>query len=175
MGLWTVRVPNTQRLLIEAHGVMAAVRAFWQELYGQRLVDLPSFPPVLGCHMPQVLEGRWAVVQQYSMRELQSALDKADGKAPGPNHLEACFIKALQAPVQWLLVHSYWAILRGTAPPTHWENPEIRLSRKVRNSNKLDDCRPIALGQLDMNLLTSLLIQRAAEVLTRHGVVSDWQ
>ena len=49
------------------------------------------------------------------MQDLQSALDKADGKAPGPNHVEARFIKALPAPVQWLLVHSYRAILRGEA------------------------------------------------------------
>ena len=32
------------------------------------------------------------------MQDLKSALDKADGKALGPNHVEACFIKALQAP-----------------------------------------------------------------------------
>ena len=44
--------------------------------------------------------GAWAQVQQYSIQDLRSALDKADGKAPGPNHVEACFIKALPAPVQ---------------------------------------------------------------------------
>ena len=27
----------------------------------------------------------WAQVQQYSMQDLLSALDKADGKAPGPS------------------------------------------------------------------------------------------
>ena len=34
---------------------------------------------------------------------------------------------------------------------------------------------PIALGQLDMKLLTGPLTQCITEVLTRHGVVSDWQ
>ena len=40
---------------------------------------------------------------------------------------------------------------------------------------RLDDYRPIALGQLDMKLLTGPLTQRITEVLTRHGVVSNWQ
>ena len=98
-GLWNVPVPNTQTLLTEAHDVMFAVRAFWRELYDKRPVDLPGFQAVLSCHVPRVPEGAWTQVQQYSMQDLQSALDKADGKAPGPNHVEARFIMALPAPV----------------------------------------------------------------------------
>ena len=109
------------------------------------------------------------------MHDLRSALDNADGKAPGPNHVEARFIKALPAPVKWLLVHSYWAILRGAPPLMHWRDAHISLSRKVPGSARLDDYRPIALGQLDMKLLTGPLSQRITEVLTGHGVVSDWQ
>ena len=109
------------------------------------------------------------------MQDLQSALDKADGKAPGPNHVKARFIKALPAPVQWLLDHSYRAILRGAPPPMHWRDAHAWLSPKVPGSARLDDYRPIALGQLDMKLLTGPLTQRITEVLTRHGVVSDWQ
>ena len=30
LGLWNVRVLNTQTLLTEAHDVMFAVRAFWR-------------------------------------------------------------------------------------------------------------------------------------------------
>ena len=153
-GLWNVRVPNTQTLLTEAHDVMFAVRAFWRELYDKRPVDLPGFQAVLGRHVPRVPEGAWTQVQQYSMQNLKSALDKADGKAPGPNHVEARFIKALPAPVQWLLVHSYRAILRGAPPPMHWRDAHIWLSPKVPGSARLDDYRPIALGQLDMKLLT---------------------
>ena len=97
-GLWNVRVPNTQTLLTEAHDVMFAVRAFWRELYDKRPVDLPGFQAVLGRHVPGVPDGAWTQVQQYSMQDLQSALEKADGKAPGPNHVEARFIKALPAP-----------------------------------------------------------------------------
>ena len=174
-GLWNVRVPNTQTLLTEAHDVMFAVRAFWRELYDKRPVDLPGFQAVLGRHVPRVPEGAWTQVQQYSMQDLKSALDKADGKAPGPNHVEARFIKALPAPVQWLLVHSYRAILRGAPLPMHWRDAHIWLSPKVPGSARLDDYRPIALGQLDMKLLTGPLTQRITEVLTRHGVVSDWQ
>ena len=174
-GLWNVRVPNTQTLLTEAHDVMFAVRAFWRELYDKRPVDLPGFQAVLGRHVPRVPEGAWTQVQQYSMQDLKSALDKADGKAPGSNHVEARFIKALPAPVQWLLVHSYRAILRGAPPPMHWRDAHIWLSPKVPGSARLDDYRPITLGKLDMKLLTGPLTQRITEVLTRHGVVSDWQ
>ena len=63
-GLWNVRVPSTQTLLMEVHDVMSAVRAFWQELYDKRLVDLPSLQAVLGCHPPRVKEGAGAQVQQ---------------------------------------------------------------------------------------------------------------
>ena len=80
------------------------------------------------------------------MQDLQSALDKADGKAPGPNHVEARFIKALPAPVQWLLVHSYGAILHGAPPPMHSRDAHNWPSPKVLDSARLDDYRPIALG-----------------------------
>ena len=99
-GLWKVRVPNTQTLLTEAHDVMFAVRAFWRGLYDKRAVDLPGFQAVLGRHVPRGSDGAWTQVQQYSIQDLQSALDRADGKAPGPNHVEARFIKALPALVQ---------------------------------------------------------------------------
>ena len=41
---------------------------------------------------------------------------------------------------------------------------------KGLGSSKLDDYRPIALGQLDMKLLTDHLTLRITEVLRRHGV-----
>ena len=124
--------------------------------------------------MPRVPEGAWAQVQ-YSMHDLRSPLEKTDGKAPGPNLVEARFIKALPAPVQWLLVNSYRAILPGAPPPVHWRDTHVWLSPEVPGSARLDDCRPIALGQLGMKLLTGSLTQNITEVLTRHGVVSDWQ
>ena len=175
LGLWNVRVPNTQTFLTEAHDVMFAVRAFWPELYDKRPVDLHGLKAVLGRHVPPVPEGAWAQIQQYSMQDLPSALDKADGKAPGPSNVEARFIKALPAPVQWLLVYSHPALLRGAPPPMHWRDAHIWLSFKVPGSARLDDYQPIALGQLDMKLLTGPLTQRITEVLTRHGPVSDWQ
>ena len=174
-GLWNVRVPKAQTLLTEAHNVMFAVCALRRELYDKRLVDLRGFQAVLSRYVPRVPEGAWTQVQQYSMQDLQSALDRADGKAPGCNHVEARFIKALPAPVQWLLFHSYRAILRGAPPPMHWRDAQIWLSPKVPGSAILDDYRPIALGQLDMKLLTGPLTQRITEVLTRHGAVSNWQ
>ena len=154
---------------------MFAVRAFWRELYDKRPVDHPGFQAVLSRRVPRVPDQAWAQVQQYSMQDLQSALDKADGKAPGTNHVEARFFKALPAPVQWLLVHSYRANLRGAPPPMHWRDAHIWLSPEVPGSAGLDDYRPIALGHPDMKLLTGPLPQHIMEVLTRHGVVSDWQ
>ena len=174
-GLLNVRVPKNQTLLTEVHDVMSAVRAVWRDLYDKRPVDLPGFQAFFGRHGPRVPEGAWAQFQQYSMQDQPSALDKADGKTPGPNHMEARFIKSLLAPVQWLLVHSYLAVLRGAPPPMHWRDAHIWLSPKVPGSAKLDDCRPIALGQLDVKLLTGPLTPRITEVLTRHGVVSDCQ
>ena len=133
-GLWNVRDPNTQTLLTEAYDVMFAVRAFWWELYDKRPVDLPGFQAVLSRNIPRVPYGAWAQVQQYTMQNIQSALDKADGKAPGPNHVEARFIKALPAPVQCPLVNSYRAILRGAPPPMHLRDAHIWLSPKVPGS-----------------------------------------
>ena len=98
-GLWNVRVPNTQTLLTEAHDVMFAIRAFWRELYDKRPVDPPGFQAVLSGHVPRVPDGAWTPVQQNSIQNLQCALDKANGKAPGANDVEARFIKALPAPV----------------------------------------------------------------------------
>ena len=66
----------------------------------------------------------------------------------------------------------HWLI---SPSPMHWRDAHIWLSPKVPGSARLDDYRPIALGQLDMKLLTGALTQRITEVLTRHGVVSDWQ
>ena len=130
-GLQKERLPEIQTLLTEAHDVLAAVHAFWQKLYGKRQVDLPSFQAVLRRHMPQVPGGAWAQVQQYSIRDLQSSLDKAAGEARGPNHIEARVIKALPVPVQWLPVHSYRTILRGTLAPTLWRDAHIWLSSEA--------------------------------------------
>ena len=170
-GNWNVRVPDTQTLFTEAHYVMSEVCAFWRELCDKCPVDLPGFQAVLGRRVPRVSEGAWAKVQQYSMQDLRSALDKADGKAPGPNHVEARFIKALRAPVKCLPVHSYQAIHRSAPLPMHWRDAYIWLSPKVPGSAKLDDYRPIALGHLDMKLLTGPFTQRIREVLTQHGLV----
>ena len=57
----------------------------------------------------------------------------------------------------------------------HWEDALIRLCSKVLGSAELDDYQPIALGQLDMKLLTVPLTQRITDVLTQHGLVSHWQ
>ena len=57
LGLWNVRVSNTQTPLTEAHDVMFAVRASWRELYDKCPVDLSGFQAVLSRHVPRVPEG----------------------------------------------------------------------------------------------------------------------
>ena len=57
--------------------MMLAVRAFRGELYDKPPLDLPGSQAVLGRHVPRVPEGARTQVQQYSMQDLQSALDKA--------------------------------------------------------------------------------------------------
>ena len=165
-GLRNLRVPDTQTLLTEVHDVLSALRAFSRELYDRRAVDLPSFQAGLGRHVHRVPEGTWAHVQQYSMRDLQSSLDNANCKAAGPNHVGARFIQGPPAPINWLLVHSYRAIVRGTLPPTHFRDAPIWLSPELTDSAKLDDYRPIAPAQLHMKLLTGPLFQQITEVLT---------
>ena len=155
--------------------MLFAVRAFWRELYDKRPVDLRGFGAVLGRHVPQVPEGAWTQIPQNSMQDLQSPWTRPMARPEVPTTWRAAFIKALLAPVQWLLVHSYRAILRGAPLPMHWRDAHIWLSPKVPGSARLDDYELIALGQLDMKLLTGPRTQRITEVLTRHGVVSDWQ
>ena len=122
-----------------------------------------------GSRLPRVPKGACAQIQQYSLQDLWFTLDNADDKAPGPNHVEARFIKALRAPVRapgGLLVHSYRAILRGAGPPMHWRDAHIWFSPKEPGFPRLDNYRPIALGQLDMKLLTGPLTHHITEVLT---------
>ena len=60
----------------------------------------------------------------------------------------------------------------------YWQDAHIWLDPKVRGSAKLDNYSPIALLDMnlrDMKLLFGPLIQPIAEVLTRYGVVIDWQ
>ena len=126
-GLWNLRVPNTETLLTEALDVMFAVRALWRELYDKRQVDLPGFQAVLGHHVPQVPEGAWAQIRQYSMPDLRSALDKADGMASGPNHVEPRFIKASRPP--------------SSGSPSTPAGPRRRCTGEMRTSVSAPRCR----------------------------------
>ena len=70
VGLLERAGPQHPTLLMEAHDVMSAVRAFWRELYDKRPVDLPGSRAVLDCHVPRFPEGAWAQVERYSMQDL---------------------------------------------------------------------------------------------------------
>ena len=64
-----VRLANTQTLQTEACDVIGGIRAFWQELYRKRPVDVPNFQAVLSRHVPEVSEWAWAQVQQYRIQQ----------------------------------------------------------------------------------------------------------
>ena len=174
-SLWNVQVPNTQTLLTEAHDMMFAVRAFWRELYNKPPVDLPGFQAVLGRHLPRVPEGAWARVQRYSMQDLRSALDKAVGKAPGPNQVAARFMEALPAccpvaPCRLLWGHP------PRRPAADGLEGSPRLARPggagLRQTGRLPAHSP---GPTGHEAAQRPLTQRITEVFTRQGVVSDWQ
>ena len=87
-----------------------------------------------------------------------------------------------QAPTTWRSASprpsrhsSSGSLSTATGPSSVAPRAHFWLSPKVLGFAKPDEYRPIALGQLDMKLLTAPLTERITEVLTRHGVVSDWQ
>ena len=52
-GLWSVRVRESERVLIEASEVIGEVQRYWQALYAKRPVNLRAFERVVRAHLPQ--------------------------------------------------------------------------------------------------------------------------
>ena len=118
-GLWSVRVRESEKVLLEASDVIGEVHRYWEALYAKRPVNLPAFERLVRAHIPKGVPEEWRSVQDYTLQDLKNAVRQAvaDDKAPGSNRVTAALIAELPEPVQGLLVHAYRAILRGADVP----------------------------------------------------------
>ena len=176
-GLWSVRVRESEKVLLEASDVIGEVQRYWEALYAKRPVNLPAFERLVRAHIPKGVPEEWRSVKDYTMQDLKDAVRQAvaDDKAPGSNRVTAALIAELPEPVQGLLVHAYRAILRGADVPESWHEAIIWLMPKGTATGNLDEYRPIALGQQDMRMLMTPLMRRFTAVLARKGLAADWQ
>ena len=176
-GLWSVRVRESEKVLLEASDVIGEVPRYWEALYAKRLVNLPAFERLVRTHIPRGVPEEWRSVQDYTLQDLKDAVRQAvaDDKAPGSNRVTAALIAELPEPVQGLLVHAYRAILRGADVPESLHEAIIWLMPKGTATGNLDEYRPIALGQQDMRMLMTPLMRRFTAVLARNGLAADWQ
>ena len=176
-GLWSVRVRESEKVLMEASDVIGEVQRYWEALYAKRPVNLLAFKRLVRAHIPQGVPEEWRSVQDYTLQDLKDAVKQAvaDDKAPGSDRITAALIAELPEPVQGLLVHAYRAILRGADVPESWHEAIIWLMPRGTAIGNLDAYRPIALGQQDMRMLMTPLMRRFTAVLARKGLAADWQ
>ena len=107
-GLWSVRVRESEKVLLEASDVIGEVQRYWEALYTKRPVNLPAFERLVRAHIPRGVPEEWRSVQDYTLQDLKDAVRQAvaDDKAPGSNRVTAALIAELPKPVQGLLVHA---------------------------------------------------------------------
>ena len=174
-GLWSVRVRESEKVLMEASDVIGEVQRYWEALYAKRPVNLPAFERLVRAHIPRGVTEESRSVQDYTLQDLKDAVKQAvaDDKAPGSNRVTAALIAELPEPVQGLVVHAYRAILRGADVPESWHEAIIWLMPKGTATGNLDEYRPIALGQQDMRMLMTPLMRRFTAVLARKGLAAD--
>ena len=174
--LWSVRVRELEKVLLEASDVIGKVQRYWEALYAKRPV-MPAFERLVRAHIPRGVPEKWRSVQDYTLRDLKDAVRQAvaDDKALGSNRVTAALIAELPEPLQGLLVHAYRAILRGADVPESWHEAIIWLMPKGTATGNLDEYRPIALGQQDMRMLMTPLMRRFTAVVARKGLAADWQ
>ena len=176
-GLWSVRARESEKVLMEASDVIGEVQRYWEALYAKRPVNLPPFERVVRAHIPRGVPEEWRSVQDYTLQDLKDAVKQAvaDDKAPGSNRVTAALIAELPEPVQGLVVHAYTAILRGADVPESLHEAIIWLMPKGTATGNLDEYRPIAPRQQDMQMLITPLMRRFTAVLARKGLAADWQ
>ena len=176
-GVWSVRVRESEKVLLEASDVITEVQRYWEALYAKQPENLPAFERLVRAHIPKGVPEEWRSVQDYTMQDLKDTVRQAvaDDKAPGSNRVTAALIAELPEPVQGLLVHAYRAILRGADVPESWHEAIIWLMPKGTATGNLDEYRPIALGQQAMRMLMTPLMRRFTAVLARKGLAADWQ
>ena len=176
-GLWSVRVRESEKVLLEASDVIGEVQRYWEALYAKRPVNLPAYIRLLRAHIPRGVPEEWRSVEDYTLRDLKEAVRQAvaDDKAPRSNRVRAALIAELPEPVHGLLVHAYRAILQGADVPESWHEAIILLMPKGTATGNLGEYRRIALGQQDMLMLMTPLMRRFTAVLARKGLAADWQ
>ena len=176
-GLRSVRVQESEKVLMEASEVIGEVRRYWEALYAKTPVNLPAFERLVRAHIPRGVPEEWRSVQDYTLQDLKDAVKQAvaDDKAPGSNRVTAAHIAELPEPVQGLPAHAYRAILRGAEVPESWDEAIIWLVPIGTATGNLDAYRPIGLGQQDMQMLITPLMRRFTAVLARKGLAADWQ
>ena len=118
-GLWSVRVWESEKVLMEASDVISEVQRYLEALCAKRLLNLPSFERLVRAHIPRGVPEEWRSVQDYTLQDLKDAVKQAvaDDKAPGSNRVTGALIAELLEPVQGHLVHACRAILRGVEVP----------------------------------------------------------
>ena len=176
-GLWSVRVRESEKVLLEASDVIGEVQRYHEALYAKRPVNLPAFERLVRAHIRGGVPEEWRSVQDYTLQDLKDAVRQAvaDDKAPGYNRVTAALIAELPEPVQGILMHAYRAILQGADVPESWHEAIIWLMPKGTATGNLDEYRPIALGQQDMRMLMTPLMRRFTAVLARKGLAADRQ
>ena len=177
LGLWSVRVRESEKVLLEASDVIGEVQRYSEALYAKQPVNLPALERLVRAHIPPGVLDERRSVQDYTLQYLKDAVRQvlADDRAPGSNRVTAALIAELAEPVQGLLVHAYRAILRGADVPESWHEAIIWLMPKGTATGNLDKYRPIAHGQQDMCMLMTPLMRRFTDVLARKGLAADWQ
>ena len=174
-GLWSVRVRESEKVLMEASDVIGEFQRYREAMYAKRPVNLPALERLVRAHVPHGVPEEWRSVQDYTLQDLKDAVKQvvAEDKAPGSSRVTAALIAELPEP--GLLVHAYRAILRGADVPESWQEAIIWLMPKGTTTGNLDEYRPIALGQQDMRMLMTPLMRRFMAVLARKGLAADWQ
>ena len=165
-GLWSVRIQEPEKVLMEASEVIREVQRYWEALYAKRPVILPAFEGLVGAHIPRGVPQEWRSLQDYTLQDLKDSVKQGvgDDKAPGSNRVTAALVAELLEPVQGLLLHDYRAILRGAEVPESWHEAIIWLMPRGTATGNLDAYRPIALGRQDMRMLMTPLMKRFTAV-----------
>ena len=67
-GLWSVRVQESEKVLLEASNVIGEVQRYWEALYAKRPVNLPAFKRLVRDRIPREVPEAWSSVHVYTMQ-----------------------------------------------------------------------------------------------------------
>ena len=73
-GLWSVRVCESEKVLLEAADVVGEVHRYWEALYAKQPVNLPAFERLVRAHIPRGLPEEWRSVRDYTLQNLKDAV-----------------------------------------------------------------------------------------------------